>query len=115
VALLRLEGESPEVVSTFEQGLQTTSEETRTAAVARLSELGPGFPKTTILLAEALRDPDFHNRLTALDSLSRLGSNAISVLPAITALTNDRNSRVRKAATNAVEAVQSSLPSGVNH
>ena len=112
IALLRLDGESPEVVATFEQGLQATNEEARTLALERLVELGSESPKTALLLAGALGDRDFHNRLKALEALSGLGSNAISVLPAIRPLTNDRNSLVRKAATKAVENVQTKPPLG---
>jgi hypothetical protein len=58
------------------------------------------------LLSCGLEDHDLQIRLQVLDSLGSLGTNAISALPFIKALTNDRMARIRNAARQTLQTIQ---------
>lgn len=104
-AAWRISGPTPEVIATFEDAWRS-DRDTRRLAVLRLRDLGIQFPKAVALLSEALQDGSKVVRKQAAESLAWLGTNAISVLPALRALENDQTISVRFYATQAVLAVQ---------
>jgi HEAT repeat protein len=114
VAAWRISGDSPEAITTFERGLRAVDLESRQFALARLSEIGPEFPKALRLLASGLQDSSVEIRFLVLNSLAALGTNAVPVLPAIEAMTNDRTFLIRIVATQALQAVQAPILSKGN-
>ena len=107
VAAWRIDGQSPELTATFEQGLHAADPGLRQFAIARLAETGAELPQALALLIDGLRDPVVSIRVQVVDSLAALGTNALPALPALRVLTNDQTFLVRIVATQALQAVQS--------
>jgi len=106
VAVWRIKGETPEVAGILEQGLRAADPETLRIAVACLSEISATSPKALALLIGGLHDPVLQIRLQVLNSLASLGTNAISALPALRALTNDQYFAVQIVAAQAIQVIQ---------
>lgn len=77
-----------------------TSPADRREALLGLMRFRPKASMFMDSLIEALKDPDLENRLLAINVIRGLGNQAAKALPAITALTEDKESQVRSAAIN---------------
>ena len=99
-ALTAIDAQGDFAIPVLAQALKDTSAADRKEALLGLMRFRPKANLFMDSLIEALKDNDLENKLLVINIIRGLGNQAAKALPAMTALTEDKESQVRSAAIN---------------